>query len=315
MDFYTRKAKKLFNVLLIFAFISILSFPAHSAPLIKKGDYLEITVLDQPDFTRLVRVNGDGFIAYPYYSNQSVVGNSTSDLQRILTQVLGFYLDSPVVIVEKPKSFTIKVQVVGQVNRPGQYNIPYGLDIQSAIGMAGGLLPGANLAAVHVVRSEEDGGAPITLEADLAEFELSGDLTKLPLLEEYDIVVVPGQSNESTTMIIGQVNRPGSYPPKTDSNLMNMILTAGGFTERAHQDKVRHLIKVGPGQYEDTKWDLEDLIDDGRFDELPMVKPGDIIVVPLYDPWIDWDITFEFLRDVVTILTIYLLVIRIDRLD
>jgi len=68
--------------------------------------------------------------------------------------------------------------------------------------------------------------------------------------------------------IIGEVNSPGSYPYVNGMTVLNAVAVAGGFTYRAHKDKVK-LLRGGDDNQEEI-----------RAKDDTLVLPGDVIEVP-----------------------------------
>lgn len=288
---------------------------------IDEGDYLRISVLGAQEFNRLVQVRPDGTVPYPYISDIPVVGMTTTELQTLLVSILQRYMDNPVVLIEKPETYTINVQVLGQVSRPGLVQVPVGTDIQSAISLAGGPADHADPSRVRVLRplpsNGDDDGDPQweRIDVNLRQFLASGNVDELPKLRENDVVVVPSVTNNSSVMVVGWIQNPGNYVPYPDSNVLNIILQAGGFRPDGDRSNVRHLYQTGPGMYEEQTLDLQGLIEDGKIAQIPPVSSGDVIIVSEYDPFFTWDRMLAILRDVSVVASAYLIYLRIDRLE
>jgi polysaccharide export outer membrane protein len=79
--------------------------------------------------------------------------------------------------------------------------------------------------------------------------------------------------------ILGAVTRSGSYPAVSDLRLLQVLAQAGGWTERADLRYVR-IHRQGPkGVRRSYDVDLQSAMETGRVLELPMVKPGDVVIV------------------------------------
>ncbi len=292
---------------------------ARAARTIDVGDHLQISVLGAPEFNRLLKVRDDGTVPYPYITEIPVVGMTTTEMQTLLVTILRRYMDNPVVVVEIPENYTIKVQVLGQVRQPGLVQIPVNTDVQSAISLAGGPADHADPSGVHILRPTGTSASGETewkrIDANLREFLASGDLKDLPKLQEDDIIIVPSITNNSSVMVVGWVNKPGNYVPYADSNVLNMVLLAGGFRPDADRSNIKHLFMTSPGVYRETELDLDEIIEEAQIAQIPPVSGGDVIIVSLYDPFFTWDRMLQMLRDVSVIASAYLIYLRIDRLD
>lgn len=290
-----------------------------AAKIIGVGDYLQVSVLGAPEFTRLVKVREDGTVAYPYVTDVPVVGMTTTEMQTLLVTILQRYMDNPVVLIEMPANYTVHVQVLGQVRRPGSVQVPVGTDVQSAVSLAGGPAEHADASRAEVLRpagTREDGSPKWDrIPANLNEFLATGNIRKLPKLQENDIVVVPSVTNSSSVMIVGWVVKPGNYVPYPDSNVLNMVLRAGGFKPDGDRTNVRHLYEDTPGHYVEQTLDLDAMISEGKIRQIPPANGGDVVIVSQYDPFFTWDRALAIMRDVSVIAGAYLLYLRIDRLE
>jgi polysaccharide export outer membrane protein len=127
--------------------------------------------------------------------------------------------------------------ILGQVTKPGNYEIPDGahVTIIDAISLAGGFMAGASQNTVAVKRMVGDKLSIIQVRA--------GDMIQNAGLVPFevkpgDIILV--QYGNSTFSILGQVEKPGIYAIAEGSNLdiINAILMAGGYTRSAAQNSV-----------------------------------------------------------------------------
>jgi polysaccharide export outer membrane protein len=130
-------------------------------------------------------------------------------------------------------SFTI----LGQVSKPGLYQIPEGahVTIIDAISLAGGYTPTASQNSITVKRSV--GGKITTLKVNGGEMAADANAAPFEIMAG-DSIIVPFRN--STFSILGQVEKPGIYevPEGTHLNIIDAILTAGGFTRLAAQNSV-----------------------------------------------------------------------------
>jgi polysaccharide biosynthesis/export protein len=308
-------------VMLLLAMLAVVTSisDVFAAKTIDLGDHLQISVLGAPEFSRLVQVETDGTVAYPYITEIPVVGMTTNEMQTLLVTILRRYMDNPVVVIEIPETYTIRVQVLGQVRQPGLVQLPIGTDVQSALSLAGGPAEHADPSRVHILRPSGVSASGETewtkIDSNLREFLATGDITGLPQLEENDVIIVPSVTNDTSVMVVGWVNKPGNYVPYPDSNVLNMVLAAGGFRSDADRSNLKYLHQVGQGQYRETEVDIDQIINEAKIGQIPPVSGGDVIIVSLYDPFFTWDRTLELMRDISVIASAYLIYLRIDRLE
>ncbi len=84
------------------------------------------------------------------------------------------------------------VNIWGMVNKPGQYLIPYSIDIDivSLLSLAGGPKEGAKLDSVILLREMGDGKEPQLMVVDIKKFMETGDRTLLPTIEPNDTIIL-----------------------------------------------------------------------------------------------------------------------------
>ena len=84
------------------------------------------------------------------------------------------------------------VNIWGMVSRPGQYMIPYSIDIDivSLLSLAGGPKKGARLSAVILLRETGDSSEPEMMIVDINKFMETGDRTLLPTIEPNDTIIL-----------------------------------------------------------------------------------------------------------------------------
>jgi len=180
------------------------------------------------------------------------------------------------------KSQTLNVAVVGEVYRPvphtvtasartgaagetGQSGGSGGVEtphtITSAIQIAGGIKPQADIRQIQVRRLTKS-GAEQTITIDLWKLLKEGDVSQDLFLQDRDTIFIPtatiispAESIQIATAsfspdsirvnIVGEVKQPGAVkiPPNTPLN--QAVLAAGGFTTRARTKSV-DLIRLNP---------------------------------------------------------------------
>lgn len=118
------------------------------------------------------------------------------------------------------------IHVVGQVVKPGAFDLEEGLNPVSLLSQAGGVLPAAALRGAHVLRQSQQ--IPLDLEAVLIDGKRDPavlDFTFLP----GDVLVIP--ENQARVGVMGQVVKPAYYalPEKSgDATVLKVLALAGG---------------------------------------------------------------------------------------
>lgn len=241
---------------------------------VRAGDILDIVVVGDPDLSRLVTVSQDGSIFLPLIGNVHVVGLTIRQVEDRLTELLKRYLKTPKVIVTFRQASLDRdyVYVLGQVSRPGQYELRRGWTVGELLAMAGGPTTRAALRRAVILRRINGTTAiPINLEK-----LMNGDVTQNQELKVGDVLVVPEVNDR--VLVLGEVARPGYQDLKEGDRIVDMITRAGGPTLKAAPEKIS-INRDG----EPIKVNLEAFLRQGDMLQNVEVKAGDVIFVPETD--------------------------------
>src|SRR5207249_2115216 len=132
------------------------------------------------------------------------------------------------------------VYVVGEVVRPGAYELSALASVSNAIYAACGPAKSGSLRQVRVMRE----GKPLA-DLDFYDFLLRGDRSQDRRLQAGDVVVVPPLG--MVTAISGSVKRSAIYEVKPGARLSDLLSLAGGLTPLADQRRC-HLFRLDPGR-------------------------------------------------------------------
>jgi polysaccharide biosynthesis/export protein len=197
-----------------------------------------------------------------------------------------------------------RVRVEGEVKRPGEFRLAEGMTVEDVILSAGGFTERAQGLEVEVARLEPgflrqptvartfsvsmEGTIPWrVLGRDLAQASDTSSSAQLPAasqvtLMEGDRVIVrplPGWVTEATVEVQGEVQIPGRYPLlEREERLSSLVRRAGGLTQEAYVDGanlLRDSTLVGI--------DLRRVLAAPHGDGDVVLRPGDVLRVPLYD--------------------------------
>lgn len=156
--------------------------------LINPHDLIDISVLGESDLSLSVRVSERGTISFPLLGEVSAAGLTTIQFERRLEERLGRdYLVSPSVNVAIKEFGTISV--LGQVQKPGSFEIKGQLTVSRAIALAGGLTKTASPNGTRIIRKY--GGREEIIPVRLNDIFKGGDLRHDIPLRPGDLVVVP----------------------------------------------------------------------------------------------------------------------------
>lgn len=142
------------------------------------GDKVRVTVIGEEKISGEFEIDTAGDISIPAAGTLHVAGLTKAEVEaRIVGKLKGQqYLLNPMVTVDV-SSFR-PFYVLGEVAKPGEYPYHSGLNILSAVAVAGGDTYRANQSHALVQRAGEDGFHEYPLSPDVPIYP--GDLIKIP---------------------------------------------------------------------------------------------------------------------------------------
>ena len=176
--------KFLFVVLLIIIslglFISIPStIKAQEDYILGPEDILEIIVWGHDDLKREMPVSLEGKISFPLIGEVTAAGTTTQQLEKSIAKKLAEgYIIHPQVTVTVKEYKSQKFFIMGEVKKPGRYDLEPGTTVLMAISLGGGLTEKAAPGRTKVKR-EENGTKK--------EFKVTMDT----LVQPNDTIIVP----------------------------------------------------------------------------------------------------------------------------
>jgi len=117
-------------------------------------DILQISVWNNEALSRLVPVRPDGMISLPLINDVQAAGRTPMELRDLLIKRLAEYIPTPEVSVIVTEVRSFKVSVIGQVAKPGRYELKSWATVIDALAMAGGFSEYASRSRVAVLRPE-----------------------------------------------------------------------------------------------------------------------------------------------------------------
>ncbi len=245
---------------------------------LRPGDAVQITVVDNGNFSGVYVVSQDGRIPYPFMKDENVLDWTMDELgDRIANKLAPVLARAPYVIVDRAVYYTIRINILGQINTPGFIDVPNDIDLQGALWMAGGPTGTADLTNIQVQRIGPDGGLEL-LQVNLEKFLYEGRVADLVRMKEGDLVIVKGAPDADKVKVFGEVGNSGSFVRPYGATVLDMIYLAGGETETGTLSDVRWLRRID-GRIVEEKLDIASMLREGRTDDIPLVGRGDVIIV------------------------------------
>ncbi|MDH5925506.1 sugar ABC transporter substrate-binding protein [Vibrio lentus] len=285
--------KSLITLFITFAlcFASFVQANDEFSDAVQVGDLIQVNVPGESTLNTGFQVDKRGRITLPEVGAVFVAGYNNEQLNKVVLESLATaYKDlSNASVYVKEQQIIISVQ--GYVKEPGEYTLALGSSVQMALYAAGGLRSGAQLDKLILKRGSDK------KEFNYKRFLDSGDEANLPTLQSLDSLFVPasplvgnieqefdpaklansGDSADSRNAIkvFGEVNAPGSFTYKENTDLVDVLMRSGGVTRYASVEQIRVISNNTP-----TLFNLKRYLDSGDESLLPVLRPGSTIFVP-----------------------------------
>jgi polysaccharide biosynthesis/export protein len=277
------------------------------------GDVIEISVPVIAELKdRTERIAGNGTVLLPFVGSVKAAGLTERELKAAIAQRLSAVMYRPQIDLFVKEYRSRQVAVVGQVDKPGLYDLSSPNDtLLDMLNDAGGINKDAALRVLFIPAQEDsalpgnpriggraapDAGPGRKLTAvtastqaaaqlqrrsnpiviGLGDLSTGGDPAALMLpARPGDMLVVPGAGE---VVVEGWVDKPGSYKITPGLTLAGAVGAAGGPLFAAKESAVT-IMREGPGGKRIFIDANLALIDDGRAPDLP-VQEGDVVSVP-----------------------------------
>lgn len=201
------------------------------------GDALNITLsgLNETDFD--ATLNRDGAIKVEYVGLISLTGLTIEQAkQRIFSRMSKSY---PALTMGKTKlnlslsnGRSIRVTVIGEVERPGTYQVSALATVFNIVYVTGGPTVNGTLRNIQVIRNNN-----LITTIDLYPFLQKGLLPADIRLEDQDVLVFTPTLKR--VEFAGMVKRPMVYELLPNENLAQALAYAGGFSDSAFTDRLK----------------------------------------------------------------------------
>jgi protein involved in polysaccharide export with SLBB domain len=202
-----------------------LDVPADTSYVLGPGDSITVQMWGGISQTLPRTVDREGFLTLPEAGRVQVAGLSLARAQAVVLSALKQQYRNLQVALSLAKLRTVRVYVVGDVQRPGAYEISTLATPISALYAAGGPTAIGSLRLLRHYR-----GAVLLGEIDLYDFLLNGVQSE-DRLQAGDTLLVPPSGPQVS--VAGAVKRPAIYELKGRTHLSALLDMAGGATTTA----------------------------------------------------------------------------------
>ena len=163
-----------------------------------------------------------------------------------------------------------RIVALGQVSRPGAYDLLEGQHVSDLLAAAGGLTPQAASQRAFIVRSDQQ--IPINLQEVLA-----GNLEANIPLQPGDMMVVP--EGRAQIVVMGAVNRPGKYDFQEGMKLIDAVALAAGQTSAGNLGQVG-IVRLVDGKTKTIALHLDRALGGQDMSQNVALQPGDVVYIP-----------------------------------
>lgn len=256
--------------------------PAQSESLlIGPGDLLHLQVYDTPEMEQHARVTDAGNIPFSFLGNVPVTGLTPEQAATLIEHrlVAAGVMVHPQVTVRVEAYAKQNASVMGQVQKPGTYEIDTQRKVVEVLALAGGL---TDMADRHIT-IERFGPAKQKVDYYFSN-TASAAFTNDPMVYPGDTVIV---SKAAMIYVLGDVSKPGGYLINTNNSKMTVlqaIALAGYANHTAAVGKSKLVRETATGV---TEINLEvGAMQKGKRPDVALL-PDDVVYVP-----------FSFMRNI-----------------
>ena len=159
------------------------------------GDRVSVSVLEDPNLGSVVLVRPDGRVSLPLAGTLEAAGRTPEELAAAIRRALSReFVQPPTVTVAlvgvgEGNRELVAIYILGEVARPGRYDVELPLDALQALALSGGLGPFGAKDRIQIRRRTPGGETVFLLDYSLVE---DGAVPTRPIaLTDGDVIVVP----------------------------------------------------------------------------------------------------------------------------
>jgi len=169
---------------------------------LQPGDTLSVEVLEDPSLNRNVLVLPDGSINFPFTNGMQAAGKTITQLQSSLAAALTpNFASRPNVFISLSQLASagqdngkvageLSVYFLGEVNHPGEVNLPKNTTLLQALAMSGGLTKFAATKRIQLRRTGAD-GHEIIYKFNYKAIADGAQITGSTVMQDGDVIIVP----------------------------------------------------------------------------------------------------------------------------
>ncbi|ERP31928.1 SLBB domain-containing protein [Chitinivibrio alkaliphilus] len=198
---------------------------------------------DEENLADLIQYAG-GFLPEAYRGSCTIYRTIPGEGRRVFTVPLDM-IDtvqlhkSDSIHVGYLREYDNTIEISGPVQRPGKYSYYEGMHLSDLIDLAGGVEEYLFDHRIEILRTNKDFSKEV-LATNIGEL-LSGNEAYDVELQEWDVVRFYSRWDveyRDYIVVKGEVQRPGRYFLRDNMTVQDVILLAGGFSQKAYKDTI-----------------------------------------------------------------------------
>jgi len=240
--------------------------------LLGPADLLDISVYGVPELSQKARINNSGDVYLPLIDYVHLGGLTAEEAQGVIEKRLsdGGFVKSPHVVLFISESASSSVSLLGEVARPGIFNVAGERHVLDLVSAAGGFTDRASRKITITHRSDPSHSSTVKLPSDLAASDAS------------NVVVQPGDTmivqHGPVFYVVGDVGKPSAFVSDSDNlTILKAIALAGGANKTASLGGTTILRRTPQGTQQ-IKIPLKQILR-AKVQDIPM-QSEDILFVP-----------------------------------
>lgn len=195
--------------------------------IISTGDVLSVQIFGKENNEYELTVSREGKVVVPELGAFKVAGMTFEEVKKYLKNEIKNKVLGVDVVLTLAELRSIRVFVLGEAFKPGNYLLSSLSSITHAIFSAGGISDIGSLRTVQLKRSGK-----LINNFDLYDLLIKGDSSSDTILKSGDVIFIPPVGQQVS--IDGEVKRPAIYELKNKENFDSLLQMAGGMLPSAY---------------------------------------------------------------------------------
>ncbi len=213
-------------------FAPVSDIPIPSEYVVGPGDTLQVFLYGKESAEYALQVNREGVLSFPGIGPIQVAGMRFDELKNSLLERINQQMIGVRATITLGQLRSIRVFVLGDVQRPGSYTVSALSTMTNALFVSGGITKIGSLRNIQLKRKGK-----VVTSLDLYDLLLRGDTSKDTRIQPGDVLFVPPVGR--VVGVGGEVRRPALYEIKHEKSLSDLLKMAGGLLPTADLESVQ----------------------------------------------------------------------------